>query len=171
MKTWFIADTHFGHEAVMQYEERPFISVEHMDAALISNWNNTVADEDVIWHLGDVALVPKPRIIEILAQLKGRKYLICGNHDRRITCTWWQQHGFETAVKFPGIVDLGHMVLSHIPVPGVKKLNIHGHLHGNRHRIMPDGHPDLYYCVSVEQTGFRPVSFEEITAQTALRWD
>ena len=162
MKTWFISDTHFGHESILKYEDRPFTSVDHMNTALIENWNQTVADDDEVWHLGDVAMVPKPQIIPILAQLKGHKYLVCGNHDKRITVTWWMNHGFEAATKYPGTVDIGYAILSHVPVPETPKLNIHGHMHANKHRIMPVGNPSLYRCVSVEQTNFRPVSLVEL---------
>lgn len=184
-KTWFIADTHFGHATILKYEDRPFRSwhsrvwswqlptlkgwpdIDLMNQTLIDNWNDTVADGDIVWHLGDVALVPKPQIISILAQLKGHKHLVCGNHDKRITCTWWRNHGFEIVVKYPDVAyvhteDLGYVLLSHVPVPNTEILNIHGHMHANKHRTMPDGDPSLYRCVSVEQTGFRPVSLEEI---------
>ncbi len=162
MKTWFIADTHFGHERILQYESRPFTSVDHMNKVLIENWNRVVADEDVVWHLGDVAMIPKPQIISILGQLKGNKFLVCGNHDKRITCTWWENHGFEVAVKFPHTVDVEHAVFSHIPIPNTTKLNIHGHMHANQHRVMPPGDPDLYRCVSVEQINFTPMSLEDV---------
>ena len=162
MRTWFIADTHFGHSAILQYEERPWENTDQMDTDLINNWNEVVSDEDLVWHLGDVALAPKPRIIQILAQLKGHKYLVCGNHDRGRTCTWWRNHGFDAAIKFPQIVDVGYAVLSHVPVPNTPMLNIHGHMHANKHRTMPDGDSALYRCVSVEQTGFRPISLEEV---------
>ncbi len=174
-KTWFIADTHFGHTAILKYEDRPWENTDQMDTALINNWNETVSDEDVIWHLGDVALTTKPRILQILAQLKGHKHLVCGNHDRGRTCTWWRNHGFESAVKYPQTVELilkqpgrgfipgGPIVtLSHVPVPNTEILNIHGHMHANKYRTMSDGDPALYRCVSVEQTGFRPVSLEEL---------
>ena len=54
MRTFFIADPHFGHKAVIEYENRPFASVEEMDEALIDNWNNTVTKHDIVWLLGDV---------------------------------------------------------------------------------------------------------------------
>lgn len=45
-KTYLIADTHFGDEAILRYENRPFESVEEMDTALIRNWNSTVNPEE-----------------------------------------------------------------------------------------------------------------------------
>ena len=34
---FYIADTHFGHENILQMDSRPFASVEEMDTALIKN--------------------------------------------------------------------------------------------------------------------------------------
>jgi calcineurin-like phosphoesterase family protein len=31
---WFTADSHFGHTSILDYCQRPFGSVEEMDAAL-----------------------------------------------------------------------------------------------------------------------------------------
>jgi calcineurin-like phosphoesterase family protein len=41
-KVFFIADTHFGSEKILHYENRPFESVEKMNETLVINWNNTV---------------------------------------------------------------------------------------------------------------------------------
>ena len=41
-KIFFTADTHFGHENVIRFDNRPFASVEEMDAEMIRQWNNKV---------------------------------------------------------------------------------------------------------------------------------
>lgn len=53
MATFFTSDTHFGHTGIIQACNRPFISTEFMDEALIRNWNATVGPNDDVWHLGD----------------------------------------------------------------------------------------------------------------------
>ncbi len=35
MTVWFTSDTHFGHDAIRRYCNRPFASVEEMDDQLI----------------------------------------------------------------------------------------------------------------------------------------
>ena len=54
-KYFFIADTHFGHSEIMNYENRPFSSVEEMDNTIISNWNSVVSDNDKVFVLGDLS--------------------------------------------------------------------------------------------------------------------
>lgn len=51
-----------------------------MDHALIQNWNKVVSEDDIVFHLGDFADKSKWR--QIANALKGKKYLIQGNHDR-----------------------------------------------------------------------------------------
>lgn len=69
---WFTADTHFGHKNILEYSARPFSTVEEMDEALISNWNNKVASDDEIYHLGDVALCSPSKLNKILDRLNGK---------------------------------------------------------------------------------------------------
>lgn len=77
----FIADTHFGHEEIIQFGGRPFRSAEEMDDVLIANWNDAVGDSDEVFVLGDFCWRPE-RAAEILGQLKGVKHLVRGNHDQ-----------------------------------------------------------------------------------------
>ena len=52
-RIFFIADTHFGSDAVRRYENRPFGDVREMDSEMIARWNSAVAPDDIVWHLGD----------------------------------------------------------------------------------------------------------------------
>ncbi|MYD88260.1 MAG: hypothetical protein F4018_07610 [Acidobacteria bacterium] len=51
-RTWVIADTHFGHANIIRHGERPFRTLGEMDKALVANWNDTVGDDDTVYHLG-----------------------------------------------------------------------------------------------------------------------
>jgi calcineurin-like phosphoesterase family protein len=82
MTTFFISDTHFGDAPRLRVDKRPFASIEDMDRAIVERWNEVVAPDDEVWHLGDFALGPPPsRIAELLAGLPGQKHLIVGNND------------------------------------------------------------------------------------------
>ena len=56
MTRWFTADLHFGHANIIRYCDRPWPDVDAMDRGLINRWNATVADDDEVWVLGDVAM-------------------------------------------------------------------------------------------------------------------
>ena len=49
-------DTHFGHRRINELAGRPFATVEEMDAELFRRWNAVVGVDDVVLHLGDLAL-------------------------------------------------------------------------------------------------------------------
>jgi calcineurin-like phosphoesterase family protein len=83
MTTWWTSDTHFSHANIIRYSNRPFGSVDEMNRALISNWNERVAADDVVWHLGDLALGGNIREqVAMTSKLNGRRRLVPGNHDR-----------------------------------------------------------------------------------------
>lgn len=80
-KTWFSADLHLGHANIINYCNRPFGSVDEMNEAIITRWNERVSPHDTAWLLGDVALGDRSKTLPLLARLNGRKYLVAGNHD------------------------------------------------------------------------------------------
>lgn len=90
MTNYFSSDLHFGHSNIIEYSGRPFKDVPDMNERLIENWNATVAPEDTVWVLGDVAMGLIADSLALAARLQGHKILLCGNHDR----AWagWQQH-------------------------------------------------------------------------------
>jgi len=72
MKTFFIADPHFGHKAIISYENRPFETAEEMDKEIINNWNRVVKQKDKIYLLGCVL---KQNIAQIQEMLYSKRKL------------------------------------------------------------------------------------------------
>lgn len=159
MKRIFLySDPHFGHEKVIDFENRPFTSVADMTTQLIKNWNNTVSKGDTVYVLGDIAMyLTKEEVKEIINQLSGKKILILGNHDRKKSVSWWLDTGFHTVSEYPILYDWKYL-LSHEPVQleSSNWLNIHGHTHG------ANGPSDQHICVSVEQTNYRPINLDAL---------
>lgn len=174
-RTLFVADPHFGHANILRHESaaRPFATIEAHDAELIRRWNARVGPDDVVWVLGDFAWSPAAAR-HALDRLQGRIRLVLGDHDAQWLAThpnaadrvdWAALDQVHGAVKWrPGVL------LTHVPaIPGPKyRVNLHGHLHGRRvgtagglaGRV--DDTVTTHVCVSVEQTGLAPLSWEEV---------
>lgn len=154
MRIFVIADTHFGHENIIQYCNRPFRSVDEMDNALIKNWNAAVTQQDTIIHLGDFMIGRKERCKEIVKQLNGKKILIKGNHDRW-TDDFYRESGFAYVSKFP-IVYNNFFLLSHTPLQlseTTPYFNYYGHVH-NDEKFRDTS---TSKCVSVEKINYQPL--------------
>ena len=97
---YFTSDSHFWHARIIEYTKRPFANVEEMNEEMIKRWNNVVAREDTVWHLGDFSLTNKSKTKEIFGRLNGYKNLIVGNHDAQRSDTWWRDVGFNYVWRF-----------------------------------------------------------------------
>ncbi len=160
MKTFFIADTHFGHDAIIRYENRPFKDAAEQDEVLIRNWNGAVSADDEVFLVGDFTAYGEEKSREILSRLNGRKYLVVGNHDTQPT-SYYRSLGFDEVYPYP-IVFGGFWIVSHEPLyinSNMPYANIYGHVHAN------PSYKDASVqsvCVSVERIGYTPVSMQEI---------
>lgn len=78
---WFIADTHFYHENIIKYCNRPFENVEDMNDILITNWNSVVKSDDDVIVAGDfIHSGNLEKIQSIIHRLNGKIWLVWGNH-------------------------------------------------------------------------------------------
>jgi len=158
---FFIADTHFGDDRILRYENRPFASTEEMDRQLTDNWNRVVGQEDTVFFLGDFSSYGEERDRELLGRLAGRKILIMGNHDRHRSSGAWRDLGFAECVEWP-VLYREFYILSHEPVylnSNMPYANLYGHVHNN------PSYRDVSrqsFCLSAERIGFTPVTFEDI---------
>jgi calcineurin-like phosphoesterase family protein len=55
-----------------------------MNKGLITNWNNAVKKDDLVYHLGDFAFLPVDYIKSIIEQLNGTILFVPGNHDKNL---------------------------------------------------------------------------------------
>lgn len=136
MAYFFIADTHFGHENALAFDNRPFKTIEEHDKALIENWNNAVSRNDEVFILGDISWYNATRTNEIVASLNGIKHLIVGNHDKKLLKNREFQSLFIeiTDYKELSLSDKKGIVLSHYPIPCFNHhyygwYHLYGHVH------------------------------------------
>ena len=162
-RVWFTADTHFGHANVIRYCQRPFGSVEEMDAELVARWNAVVRPDDDVWHLGDFCLGRRGVASSYLERLAGRKHLIWGNHDSpttRADLGWASSQGMaEIGVNGRRVILL-HYAMRVWPKAHHGSLHLYGHSHG----CLPGDGQSCDVGVDVPAWKFRPVSLTEIEA-------
>jgi len=150
-KIFLIADTHFNHLNIIKYCNRPFLNVEMMNSIMISNWNNTVSNNDIVYILGDFAL-DKERIKHWTEILNGTKYLVKGNHDD-YSNQFYRDCGFKEVYDKPILVDF--CLLSHEPLQlneTTPYFNFYGHIH-NDSKFQDN---TTSKCVSVERINYTP---------------
>lgn len=165
MKRFLISDTHFGHENIIKYENRPFRDAEHMTDEIIKRWNNKVSKTDVVYHLGDFSLgLSKIDTFDIIQKLNGKIVLILGNHDLNWINFYRDValHGkILMASPCPIIVD-DHFILSHAPVyldANSVFANIYGHVHNDeRYKTITK----QTACVCNERWNYEPVEFDKV---------
>ncbi len=163
------SDLHFGHKNIIAYTNRPFPSAKEMDAALIDNWNRVVRENDEVYILGDFTMQNEKVADSLFLRLRGRKYLIRGNHDYFAekyhgAMLEWIKDYYE--LRF----NKNLFVLSHYPFAEWNRSH-HGayHLHGHQHnhsdynlRQRKDG--TRRYDVGVDANGYSPVPLEKIVS-------
>ena len=159
--TFFTSDTHFYHDNIIKYCNRPFKNVDEMNAILIDKWNAKVKKDDVIWHLGDFCFGGKNNIKEIFPKLNGKINLVLGNHDN-YKVDFYYDLGFHRVYDHPVLIQ-NFFVLSHEPIQwlneNIPMCNIFGHVHDN-----PAYHDfsSNSFCVCVERCNYEPVRWSEM---------
>ena len=168
-EVFLTSDTHWGHIGVCKFvmadgtKCRPWDDPEKMNEDMIDMWNKTVGPKDKVYHLGDVVI--NRRFLSLLWRLNGDQILIKGNHD---IFRLEEYTPFFRDIR--GSHVMNGMILTHIPVHESNLYrfgtNIHGHTHTNK-VMMTDRFgvttvDPRYHCVCVEQTDFRPISFEDV---------
>lgn len=157
---YIISDLHFGHKNIITYCDRPFKSVKEMDATMIKNWNKVVKGDDSVYILGDFALGSKEYVANIVKQLKGKKYLILGNHDNH-SLKWYYEVGFDKVYDKP-IIYSDFFIMSHIPRAYVDKKGLYGYFYGHIHDS--EEYKDYTantFCVCAERLNYTPILISE----------
>ena len=139
---YYISDMHFFHKNVTKegnnFDNRTFNSLAEMHQYMKEKWNSKITNGDTVYILGDIAMRgTNEELIALVAQLKGRKVLIKGNHDDVSDMRY--KNIFEEIYDYKEITDYVDqdaykLVLSHYPIlmwNGQHRGTIHlyGHTH------------------------------------------
>lgn len=128
MNFWITSDTHFGHDALMDYCDRP----QGFDGKILRNFNQ-LESGDVLIHLGDICIgndsMWHSEMFPHLYSVK--RWLIKGNHDKK-SDTWYLDKGWDFVGTSFLMNRFGlNILFSHKPVKNSDyfDINIHGHFH------------------------------------------
>jgi len=167
-KVFVIGDTHFLHNNIIKYQDRP----EDFNTLIIANWNKVVKPDDMVIHLGDLAAGIKGRydlLKKIVSNLNGKRILIRGNHDHLTNEEYINEYGFEAVYDYFILDDI---LFTHYPlrineyskkaeIENVKNLhsiyeknNLKKVIHGHTHR--KDVDLINHFNCSVEKINYTP---------------
>lgn len=130
--------------------------MDEMNECILDHHNEMVKPKDKFYHLGDVCFNVET-FRDLLPKFNGKKRLIMGNHDN-FKMSEYLQH-FEKVME--SWHPVRNILFTHRPVllstEWRKNLcNVHGHIHKGQ---IGD---KRYLNISVEETDFRPVHYEDI---------
>lgn len=159
-----ISDTHFDHRNIIDYCDRPFDSIEEMNDALVSNWNDVVGTNDEVIFLGDLTIKDDfATFVNWVEKLNGTIEFVRGDHDEAVlttldTVSIHEQLRFEYR-------DIPFYCV-HDPADAPRKWKgwtIHGHHHNNWPDQFPFVNPRRRLLnVSVELIEYTPLSLPQL---------
>lgn len=147
MKYYILADTHFGHEKIKTWCNRP----EGFEQLILKNLSQ-IPKGSVVIHLGDIAWynVSHWNTIYIDELKRCKNWLIKGNHDKNSN-TWYHNKGWDFVGGCVLLQQYGYKILfSHKPQESgdYYDVNIYGHLHNTgHHETVDDG---KHICIYLE---------------------
>lgn len=183
-KVFFTSDLHFGHENAIRFDNRPFETVEEMDAELVRRWNAKVGKGDLVYVLGDMIWKSHNGDAEqLIRSLNGQIILIKGNHDRFL-------HNAKAKNALAGVKDFDDIcvtledgtkrrcILQHAFVPmyyghRYQAIHLHGHSHQTEESVLEfmiqnllreHGYKPEIYNAGCMYWNYEPVTLDEILA-------
>lgn len=165
-RVFVISDTHLFHNRLWEVL-RPTAEGgrdPRNTELILANWRRTVKTEDVVLHLGDVALgIPVADYRARIGWLPGEVWLVPGNHDRTPEkLAVFREMGWYVVKPFQIERDGWRVLFGHEPVASdvilPDQLNVHGHIHHN------PAYSERYLNCCIEWLGYGPVELEPLLA-------
>ena len=150
---FFTADEHYGHQNIIRYCNRPYLSVTEMDNDLIDKHNQVVTKGDIVIHAGDFTLKNKTKAGEYISKLSGSHIFLQGSHDG-----WLNGNVHEIWER---TIEGQHVVVCHYAMRTWGRSHygsweLFGHSHGT---LEPIG---LQYDIGVDNNNYYPISFDQL---------
>lgn len=158
MNYWIITDTHFGHDAIMEYCDRP----HDFEIRIMRNLRKVINDDDILIHLGDFCWGDYSEWHkDFMNHVKCKRWLIKGNHDKKSN-TWYHKHGWDCVADNVTLTLYGETILfSHRPVLTEGNfINVHGHHHNTSHH--PEDEIDDRHRLVFLEHDYIPINLRKI---------
>jgi len=170
--TWFTSDTHFNHQNIIKYCNRPFENVQEMNDTLLFNINSCVGLSDTLYHLGDFVYA-KGNVKEQIRKFRDRilcrhVFLIIGNHDPHDAL--WQPKRWLWDI-FSGVYvqarlkieQCPEIVLNHCAMRVWDKSH-HGafQLFGHSHGTLTQDNRLRSHDVGVDVNEYKPINLQQV---------
>ncbi len=155
---WFSADFHLSHANIIKYCNRPFDSVEEMNATIVNNLIYTLEKGDTFYFLGDLTFNSK--LIRPFFTLfkKIDIHFILGNHDGTLVQKYAKKYCKDVSYFKKIIIDEVSILLFHYALRtwDNDSWQLYGHSHG---KLEPH---EKQFDVGVDNNYFFPISFDEL---------
>lgn len=175
-KIFFTSDSHFHHNNIIKFCNRPYGDVRTMDLELITNWNRVVPKDGIVFHAGDFAMTGNIDWIKsIVSQLNGKIYLTLGNHDfgnkfdrQVIRDIFYKTDDIFYFTVMDDELEDGHanFMICHYPMLYWRRgyYMLHGHVHSGPYSTANEKVPfhPMRYDIGVDNNNFTPISYHQL---------
>jgi calcineurin-like phosphoesterase family protein len=98
MKVFVTSNQQFGRKGAIRAYKRPFIDTEDMNVQLVDAWNSVVAEEDIVYVLGNFAWDPETLEV-VVKSLNGNIIVLSGEFD----------NAARDVADLMGIIDIDYL--------------------------------------------------------------
>lgn len=163
MNSYFSSDWHLFHKKVLEFDKRPFNTIEEHNETIIANYNAIVKPEDNFYYLGDFFMSKDKRSEGFLERMMGNKFFIKGNHDHKDLIKLYQKHGTYLGEQKRIVIDGLDIVLNHFPMRTWNRSHKGSfHLYGHHHGWIENQPWGRSMDVAINYWDYKPVSFETV---------
>lgn len=136
-KIYFMADLHFQHKRILEYENRGFKDIDEMDKAICKTLRDVLTEDCILFDLGDMFFGTRENKFKMLIDsIPCPIYKVLGNHDNEDFFRKHSDRFKEIADFFTFYIDSYPITVTHYPIidyPYMYRggLEVFGHTHGH----------------------------------------
>ncbi|KKN45488.1 hypothetical protein LCGC14_0682370 [marine sediment metagenome] len=172
---FFTADQHYGHGRIIEHCDRPYKNENEMDEDMIAKHNEVVGKDDTVINAGDfcwfkqyAARNSNDNAYSYISRLNGRQIFLRGDHDK-----WMSARASHFHDIWSNMMDKKNdefLVVCHYAMHTWARSHYNSwHLYAHSHKDL--NLPGKRHCISVDNTNFFPLSFDQVKEIMARKDD